>query len=250
MCDGVVVIDKPSGMTSHDVVYRVKRIFSAKKAGHTGTLDPLATGVLPICLNAATKLSDKLMSGDKEYDVEILLGTATTTYDIEGEITEQRPIPTDLKERLSELIPEFTGIIEQAPPHYSAVKHKGQPLYKWARKGIFIDLPARPVEIKRFKIKGYGEDTILANILCSKGTYIRSICHDLGARLGSGACMKGLRRVATGPFNIIDAVSLDELEGIKDPKLLRQKLIFCKLVDGKVVFDRAVIPAKAGIHCH
>ena len=140
MLEGVVVVDKPRGLTSHDVVSRVKKIYKAKKAGHSGTLDPLATGVLAVMINDATKLSDRLMSGDKEYEVEILFGLKTTTYDIEGDCLEKGDLPDCLDSEVRKLLPQFLGEIDQVPPYYSAVKYQGKPLYKWAREGKYIDL--------------------------------------------------------------------------------------------------------------
>jgi len=213
--DGLVIIDKPKGLTSHDVVQRVKRIFSAKKAGHTGTLDPIATGVLPVCLNKATKLSNQFMAGDKEYEVEILLGTSTDTFDTEGEIVETNEVDESLLKNLDNIIDEFRGDILQKPPYFSAVKHKGKPLYRWAREGKFIDLPPRQVTVKAFDIIDVKDGKIYARIRCSKGTYIRSICHDLGQKLGIGACMSGLRRTETGGFRIDKSIKLIDLEGLE-----------------------------------
>lgn len=215
--DGVIVIDKPSGPTSHDIVACVKRIFKAKKAGHAGTLDPLASGVLIICLNSATKDQDSYMSDDKEYETVILFGVETTTQDIEGEVVQERALPADFESLLRSAIPEFTGCILQKPPHFSAVKFKGKPLYKWAREGRPIDVPPREVEIKSFEIVGISGAEVRAKIACSKGTYVRSLCHDLGEKIGCGACVKALRRTASGRFHINQAVSLETLYKNDDP---------------------------------
>ena len=210
--DGVVVIDKPTGLTSHDVVQRVKRLYQAKKAGHTGTLDPLATGILPVCLNRATKEVSSLMEGKKSYEVDILFGVRTATFDMEGDILERKNLPDDFEGRLKDAIPSFTGPIEQKPPYYSAKKYQGRPLYRWAREGRMIDLPPQRVEIFEFSIISINGERVSARITCSKGTYIRSICEDLGKIVGCGAVMAELRRTLTGGFIIENAVELQELE--------------------------------------
>lgn len=226
--DGVVVIDKPKGLTSHTVVQKVKRIYGAKKAGHTGTLDPLATGVLPVCLGKATKLAGMLMEGVKEYEVTILLGTKTDTYDIEGNVLATEEVPDGISEKVNEILPEFRGEIEQKPPYFSAVKYKGKPLYKWAREGRFIDVDSRKVEIKRFDIEHNNGKIIKARIVCSKGTYVRSLCHDLGVKLGVGACMFELRRISTGRFHIENSVTFDQLHSFTPEQRLEKK-VFTKI---------------------
>lgn len=215
MNEGIVVIDKPKGPTSHDIVQEVKRIFGATKAGHTGTLDPLATGVLVVCLEGATKLVSKFMEGDKEYLVTMQLGVTSDTFDTEGQVKAGSEIPADVRDRIKKALPHFTGEIMQVPPHYSAVKFEGKPLYKWAREGRLIDLPPRPIEIKEFEIESLEQNLLRARVRCSKGTYIRALAHDLGAKIGCGAIMKELRRTATGPFNINDSNMLEELEAAR-----------------------------------
>lgn len=216
MIDGVVIIDKPSGITSHDVVQRVKRIYNAKKAGHTGTLDPLATGVLPICLNKATKIAGQLMSGKKEYSVVMQLGITTDTFDTEGKILSKKEIDVIDINSLSKAVLELSGTIEQKPPYYSAVKYRGKPLYKWAREGQFIDVAPRTVEVEKFQVEKVEKDLVSARVVCSKGTYIRTLCSDLGEKLGTGACMISLRRISTGPFHIKDAILLENLTDSMD----------------------------------
>ena len=211
--DGVVVVDKPKGMTSHDVVRRVKYLYQAKKAGHTGTLDPLATGILPVCLNRATKEVSRLMEGKKSYEVDILFGVRSTTFDLEGEIVERKSLPDDFERRLNDAVPSFTGSIEQKPPYYSAKKYQGRPLYRWAREGRMIDLPPHQVDIFVFSIVSIVGARVSARITCSKGTYIRSICDDIGKIIGCGAVMEELRRTLTGGFTIENAVGLQQLEG-------------------------------------
>lgn len=215
--DGVVIIDKPKGITSHTVVQRVKKACDAVKAGHSGTLDPMATGVLPVCLDGATRLASDLILGDKEYDVVIRLGIDTTTYDMEGDVVAMRDLPADIEERVRAVIPEFIGEIDQVPPYFSAVKYRGKPLYKWARKGKLIDLPPRKVLINSINVSKIESGRIYAHVRCSKGTYIRSLCSDIGKRLGVGACMEELRRVRCGQFHISDAICLHVLESASCP---------------------------------
>ena len=209
--NGIVIIDKPAGKTSHDVVSEVKKIMGAKKAGHTGTLDPMATGVLPICLNEATKLAQFLSGENKEYLATMLLGVKTDTLDTEGEITGQSDkfVP---EEEIKAELKQMVGKIRQVPPAYSAVKHCGEPLYKYARKGIFLETAAREVEIYSIVVKDISFPWVTFRIACSKGTYIRSVCSDVGDLLGCGACLCGLRRLRSGLFSADMAVSLEKYE--------------------------------------
>jgi tRNA pseudouridine55 synthase len=209
--DGIVIIDKPAGKTSHDVVSEVKKIMGAKKAGHTGTLDPMATGVLPVCLNEATKLAQFLTGENKEYLATMLLGVKTDTLDTEGEITGKSDKFVS-EEEIRAALEKMVGKIQQVPPAYSAVKHHGQPLYKYARKGIFLETAAREVEIYSIFIEDISFPRVTFRIACSKGTYIRSICSDVGEMLGCGACLCGLRRMRSGLFSTDMAVSLDNYE--------------------------------------
>jgi tRNA pseudouridine55 synthase len=209
--DGIVIIDKPAGKTSHNVVSEVKKIMGAKKAGHTGTLDPMATGVLPICLNEATKLAQFLSGEDKEYLATMLLGVKTDTLDTEGEITGKSDKFVS-EEEIREALAKMVGKIQQVPPAYSAVKHCGQPLYKYARKGIFLETAAREIEIYSIFVKDISYPRVTFRIACSKGTYIRSICSEVGEMLGCGACLCGLRRLRSGLFSTDMAVSLENYE--------------------------------------
>ena len=209
--DGIVIIDKPAGKTSHDVVSEVKKIMGAKKAGHTGTLDPMATGVLPICLNEATKLAQFLTGENKEYLATMLLGVKTDTLDTEGEIT-GRSDKFVSEEEIRAALAKMVGKIQQVPPAYSAIKHHGQPLYKYARKGIFLETAAREIEIYSIFIEDISFPRVTFRIACSKGTYIRSICSDVGEMLGCGACLCGLRRLRSGLFSTDMAVSLENYE--------------------------------------
>lgn len=212
MMDGVIVIDKPAGKTSHDVVSAVKRVMGVKKAGHTGTLDPLATGVLPVCLNEATKLAGFLTGDDKEYRATMLLGVKTDTMDIEGKIIGQSDNLV-AKEEIKSVITRMTGKIQQIPPAYSAVKYQGKPLYKWARKGVLPDVQPREVTIYRIVVENISFPRVTFRVACSKGTYIRTLCSDIGEVLGTGACLSGLRRLQSGVFTENMAVDLTGYAG-------------------------------------
>jgi tRNA pseudouridine55 synthase len=222
--DGIVIIDKPAGKTSHDVVSEVKKIMGAKKAGHTGTLDPMATGVLPVCLNEATKLAQFLTGENKEYLATMLLGVKTDTLDTEGEITGKSDKFVS-EEEIRAALEKMVGKIQQVPPAYSAVKHHGQPLYKYARKGIFLETAAREVEIYSIFIEDISFPRVTFRIACSKGTYIRSICSDVGEMLGCGACLCGLRRLRSGLFSTDMAVSLENYERKEKKSELLAKML-------------------------
>ena len=206
--DGIVVIDKPAGLTSHDVVSRVKKITGARKAGHTGTLDPMATGVLPVCLHEATKLMQFLSADRKTYRASMLLGVRTDTQDIEGQITDQSDnVVSD--EDIRRALMGMVGKIKQVPPAYSAIKHKGKPLYKYARRGEILEIAARDVEIFSIDIQDISFPNVMFEISCSGGTYIRTVCNDVGDVLGCGACLSGLRRLQSGFFTEAMAISLE-----------------------------------------
>ncbi|KAF0160280.1 MAG: tRNA pseudouridine55 synthase [Syntrophaceae bacterium] len=206
--DGIVVIDKPAGYTSHDVVSEIKKILGARKAGHTGTLDPLATGVLPVCINEATKLAQFLLAEKKTYLATMLLGIRTDTQDTEGKVTEKSDRVAS-EEDIREALRRVVGKIQQVPPAYSALKLKGKPLYKYARRGEFPEIPAREVEIFRLNVRDISLPYVTFDISCSKGTYIRTVCSDVGNALGCGACLSGLRRLQSGFFTEDMAISLD-----------------------------------------
>jgi tRNA pseudouridine55 synthase len=211
--NGVFVIDKPSGITSFQVVKKVKHLTMAGKVGHTGTLDPLATGVLPLCLGRSTKLSDLIMKGDKIYKGVMRLGASTDTYDSEGSVAEQREIPNDLDiQDIREMAKMFNGCIMQSPPPFSAAKLGGKPLYKLARKGILVHKEPREVKVFAFEISDYKRPDVFFSIHCGKGTYVRSIVHELGNLLGCKAYLSSLRRVKSGPFVIDDAIPLAKFE--------------------------------------
>jgi tRNA pseudouridine55 synthase len=222
--NGVVVIDKPSGKTSFDVVRDIKKVLQIKKVGHTGTLDPLATGVLPICINEATKLVRFFSEDDKEYRATMLLGVETDTLDTEGNIVSRKE-PDVSRKDIEGAIKNFEGKIDQKPPKYSAIKFKGRPLYKWSREGIDIDPQPRKVEIYNITITDMASPFVTFDISCSKGTYIRSICSDIGKKLGCGACLSGLRRTRSGHFREDSAAYIDDMDDRSKRDILIEKLI-------------------------
>jgi tRNA pseudouridine55 synthase len=210
--DGILNVNKPAGKTSYGVVARIRRLSGEKRVGHAGTLDPDATGVLPVCLGRATRLVEYLAGAAKTYRAAIVLGAATDTYDAAGAVT-QRADPSGIDRAQAEAaLAAFRGPIHQTPPMYSALKHKGQPLYKLARAGITVERPSRPVTVYRLEITDWQPPEVTLEVECSKGTYIRSLAHDLGQELGCGAYLKELARTAYGPFKIEDAVSLSQIE--------------------------------------
>ncbi len=220
---GVLVIDKPGGMTSHDVVMRVRRILGVKKIGHTGTLDPMATGLLPLCIGGATKIARFLEGGEKEYRATIKFGVETDTYDAEGKVVAESDTSGVNEEMVLEALTQFKGKIQQIPPMYSAVKIGGTPLYKLARKGITVEREPKEVEISDIDVEEFTMPLLTMRITCSKGTYIRTLCHDLGSAVGCGAHLVALRRTRSGYFSIQDAITLDAdksemIESIVPPK--------------------------------
>lgn len=214
---GILVIDKPSGMTSNGVLQKVKWLYQAQKAGHTGALDPIATGVLPICLGEATKFSQRLLDSNKRYVTRVQLGESRDTGDIEGETLDRADIP-DLSEQIIEdVLTQFRGEITQIPPMYSALKHEGRKLYELAREGIEFDIKkkARKVSILKLELLGFGEDFIELDVTCTKGTYIRSLSEDVAKALGSLGYVAVLRRLAAGPYQQEMMITLDELQALK-----------------------------------
>ena len=216
--DGILILDKPAGVSSNRALQMAKRLYGAAKAGHTGSLDPLATGVLPLCFGEATKFSQYLLDADKAYQSTFLLGVATATGDAEGEVLEIRDASEITEADVSRALTAFRGEIEQVPSMFSAIKQDGQPLYKLARQGIEVERKARKVVIKQLELRAFrGGDKPEVDIYleCSKGTYVRSIAEDLGRALGSGAHVSALRRTRAGPFSIEDSVSMTTLEALK-----------------------------------
>src|SRR3989442_1435203 len=209
--DGALLIDKPSGPTSHDVVDAIRRHFGIKKVGHCGTLDPNATGLLIIVLGRGTKLSEKLMSDDKVYEGAMKFGEPTNSYDADGELVASLPVPPLTVAQLNEAAAQFVGDQMQTPPMVSAVKKDGVPLYKLARKGIEVEREPRLVHIYSFRFSGYQEPFGHFRLACTKGTYVRTIAHELGQKLGCGAHLAALRRVASGKFDVAQAMPLAEV---------------------------------------
>lgn len=227
--DGALLIDKPPGPTSHDVVDRLRRHLGIKKVGHAGTLDPNATGLLIILLGRGTKLSERLMSADKVYEGTIKFGETTDTFDADGEVTATAPVPPLTVDQLNEAAAAFVGDLMQAPPMVSAAKVGGVPLYKLARKGVEVERKPRLVHIYSFRFSAYAEPIGTFRIACTKGTYVRSIAHDLGQKLGCGAHLATLRRTDAGRFSVNDALPLDEALRLPPAALQPRVIPFLKL---------------------
>jgi len=215
---GILNIDKPKGPTSYDVVSRVRRALRQRRVGHAGTLDPLATGVLVVCLGQAVRLMEYVADSFKSYRATIRFGLITDTWDMEGEVIERRPYDGLSLEAIQQVLPAFTGRIEQVPPMYSALKRDGRPLYRLARRGITVERSPRSVEVYEIKVIEWLPPDLVLQIACSKGTYIRSLAHDLGQALGTGAILAELARLAVGGFRLEEAISLEALlsEGASD----------------------------------
>jgi len=209
---GILLLDKPPGITSNAALGRAKRVIGIKKAGHTGTLDPMASGLLVLCFGQATKVAGFLLDADKSYEADVRLGVTTSSEDSEGEVIERRPVPPLDEERIGSVLDRFRGPIEQVPPMHSALKHKGQRLYDLARRGEVVERPPRSVVIHALELVRYDGETLRLQVRCSKGTYIRSLARDIGEVIGCGAHLAGLRRTISAPFGIQDAVELEVLE--------------------------------------
>ena len=227
--DGVLLLDKPVGLTSNAALQTVKRLYQAKKAGHTGSLDPLASGLLPVCLGEATKLSGPLLNADKAYRFTCRLGVTTTTGDAEGEIVVSRPVGPLDRARIEAALRRFVGPIQQIPPMYSAVKRDGQSLYKLARKGIEVERAPREVTVHELRLLRQDAEELECELRCSKGTYVRTLAVDLGAALGCGAHVSALRRTAVEPY---DATRMVALEALRE----------CAERDGPTALDRWLLP--------
>lgn len=212
--DGILNINKPAGMTSFDVVTRVKRLTGQRHSGHAGTLDPQATGVLPICLGQATRVVEYLFNETKTYRAVLRIGITTDTYDSTGKVIMEKDASPINREQIEEALKSFQGNITQTPPMYSALKHNGQPLYKLARTGIEVERKSRPVRIDSLQILDWQSPLLTLDIVCGKGTYIRSLAHDLGQKLGCGANMQDLTRLRVGPFKIEESLNLLQMEEI------------------------------------
>lgn len=251
---GVLNINKPLGITSFDVVRQVKRLAMEKKVGHGGTLDPEAAGVLPVCIGRATKAIDFIMDNHKEYIAELKLGVITDTYDREGKILKEMSV-TCSEEQVINAVKKFTGTIDQIPPMYSALKVNGKKLYELARQGIEVERQSRPVTIDNIEVLSMELPIVKIKVNCSKGTYIRSLCYDIGNELGCGAMMWSLTRTATGPFDINNSVGLQDLteENIgqyllplekvfEEYKVLRVNQKFERLlINGVAIKDKALV---------
>ncbi|MHB8058746.1 MAG: tRNA pseudouridine(55) synthase TruB [Desulfuromonadaceae bacterium] len=214
--DGFVIIDKPAGITSHDVVSRVRRILGTRKVGHTGTLDPFATGVLPVAVNDGTKAIPFLDEGVKCYEALMQLGVATDTLDMTGKVLRESEFDSVTRQQLLGVFERFTGPILQIPPMYSAIKQGGQPLYKLARMGQEVVRAARPVDIHSIELLSFTPPFVSIRVTCSRGTYVRTLADDIGVMIGCGAALKELRRTASGPFLISAAHTLESLQSAAD----------------------------------
>lgn len=213
---GVFLLNKPLGLSSNAALQKVRWLYRAQKAGHTGALDPLATGLLPICLGEATKFSHYLLDSTKRYQTTVRLGQTTTTGDVEGDILQERPIPVLSEELIEQTLEKFRGDIQQVPPMYSALKKEGKPLYELARKGIEIERETRPVTIYALELIEFTENSITLDVTCSKGTYIRVLGEDIGEVLGCGGHLTMLHRIQTGHFELIPSYTIEYLESLTE----------------------------------
>ena len=230
--NGVVLLDKPKGLSSNHALQRVRRLFDAQKAGHTGTLDPMATGLLPICLGEATKFSAHLLEADKMYRTRVELGVITDTGDAEGTVLERREVPNLAVEDIESVLTRFRGEIDQVPPMYSALKHQGKKLYELAREGKQVERAARRVSVYDARLLSFEGTAFELEVSCSKGTYIRTLAEDIGHALGCGAHISQLRRLKTGPFDGDAMWTLEALEALasqadREAELMRDLRIGC-----------------------
>ncbi len=231
---GILLLDKPTGETSNGSLQGVKRLFRAQKAGHTGSLDPLATGMLPICFGEATKISGFLLDANKRYQMVCQLGVRTATGDAEGEVTDTRPVPPLDAQMVEAALAAFRGPIQQLPPMYSALKHQGERLYKLARQGQHVERQPRPVTIFTLQLLSMGPDTLELDVICSKGTYVRTLAEDIGELLGCGAHVTVLRRLAVGPYQ--DAghmITMNELQRVGE--------------EGPAALDALLLPVESAL---
>lgn len=220
---GVLLLDKPLGLSSNDALQKAKRLLRAEKAGHTGTLDPLASGLLPLCFGAATKFSQASLDADKRYTATLRLGRTTTTGDLEGALLQERPVRVTRVD-IDAACLSLSGVIEQRPPMHSALKHEGRALYEYARQGIEVERAARRVQVHRIEVLNWSDDVLVLDVSCSKGTYIRTLAEALGEHLGCGAHLTALRRTASGGLDLAGAITLDALAALdeagRDARLL------------------------------
>lgn len=232
--DGLLLLDKPQGLSSNRALQKARRLFGAAKAGHTGSLDPLATGLLPVCFGEATKIAGLLLGSRKAYEAWACLGVTTTTEDAEGQVLERRPVPPLDKAVIEAALSAFTGRITQVPPIYSALKQGGEPLYAKARRGEAVEVAAREVEVQRFGLLERSGNELRLQVECGSGTYVRSLVRDLGERLGCGAHVTALRRLWVAPFRAPRMHTLEDLERIAAE-------------GGRAALDALVLPLEAGL---
>lgn len=241
--DGVIPVNKDKGMTSHDVVAKLRRVLGMKKIGHTGTLDPDVTGVLPICLGKATRISEYIMEMPKTYEGQLTIGISTDTQDFSGEILEKKKVPQLTKGEVEETINSFIGEIEQTPPMYSAVKVKGKKLYELAREGKEIERKSRKVTIYDIQINDMNLEleypTVDFKVTCSKGTYIRTLCYDIGIKLGYTGYMSKLRRTKSGPFTIDESFTINEIEDFALHDIVSEKIV--SMADALPMYEKVVV---------
>ncbi len=230
---GILILDKPRGISSNGALQKVRWLLNSDKGGHTGSLDPLATGVLPLCFGEATKFSRYLLDADKTYEADVRLGQTTDTGDAEGQVVETRPVSVTHAD-VEAVLPQFRGDILQVPPMYSALKQDGQPLYKLARAGEVVERKARPVHIAELELLELDGDLLRLRVSCSKGTYIRTLAEDIGRELGCGAHVAGLRRTVAGPFDLSRAISLEQLVALQEEQ-------------GSEALDQHLLPCDAGL---
>ena len=239
---GVLLLDKPLGLSSNDALQKAKRLFRAEKAGHTGTLDPLASGLLPLCFGAATKFSQTSLDADKRYTATLTLGQTTTTGDLEGSLLDERPVNL-ARADIEAACLRFTGALQQRPPMHSALKHEGRALYEYAREGIEVERAMRSIVIHRLDILDWQAETLVIDVTCSKGTYIRTLAEEIGQALGCGAHLAALRRTGSGALHAADAITLDELaaldETARDTRLLPPDVLLADWTALRLAADEA-----------
>jgi len=231
--DGILLLDKPVGISSNHALQRARRLFQARKAGHTGTLDVLASGLLPLCFGEASKFSSFLLDADKRYLADCRLGVTTSSGDAEGDILSRADCSAITQGDLERILPRFRGEIEQIPPMYSALKHQGRPLYKLAREGLVVDRKPRRIRIDEIVITSFSGADFCMDVRCSKGTYIRTLAEDIGQVLGCGAYLTGLRRLASGPFSLDDGLDFEQLEVLAG--------------EGEVALDAGLLPIDSAL---
>lgn len=232
--DGILLLDKPAGLSSNQALQRVRHLYRAEKGGHTGALDPLATGLLPLCFGEATKIAGLLLGGRKAYEAEVVLGVVTDTDDADGQVLRERPVPTLDRARVEAALAPFLGRIRQRPPIYSALKQGGEPLYAKARRGEAIEVPEREVDIEAIELRALDSDRLRLAVTCGSGTYIRSLARDLGEALGCGGHISALRRTWVEPFAAPRMVTLDELQALAGQ-------------GGEPALDALLLPVEAGL---